>query len=89
MLLVSVLAFGCSKVEQERQTGSTKQKFDLLYAQWLADCKRPEISISSSTQTYTSLPSYRSIVALGRPALPYLRDKMEQDFMLAYAAAEI
>lgn len=44
-------------------------------------------------QSYTGLPAFRSIVALGRPALPYLREQLERDqegdFMLAYAAAEI
>jgi hypothetical protein len=47
----------------------------------------------SDARIYSGLPSYRAIVGLGRPALPYLRDKMEHDsgfdFMLVYAAIEI
>ena len=88
-IFLSMLAVSCTRVDNVTQADTTKQKFDTLYAQWIAECKRPEISLSSDTHTYTSLPSYRAIVALGRPALPYLQEKMEQDFMLAYAAAEI
>jgi hypothetical protein len=39
------------------------------------------------------LPSYRKIVALGKPALPALEQKMVEDkgldFMLAFAVVEI
>jgi hypothetical protein len=76
-----------------RKDGLAKSKFERCYAQWLEECRKPEISISSSTHTYTNLPGFRSIVALGRPALPFLQEKMEEDrdfnFMLAYAVLEI
>jgi hypothetical protein len=72
---------------------STKDKFDQFYAQWQRECQQPKVRIMSDTRVYTDLPGYRAIVALGRPALPYLGDKMEHDsgfdFMLAYAVIEI
>jgi len=89
-ILLCLVAFGCGKVSGEKEA---KRNFDRSYDQWISDCKRPEIAVSSNTRTYTSLPSYRAIVALGRPALPYLKQKMEHDtgsdFMLASAAIEI
>jgi hypothetical protein len=89
-VLLCLVGFGCAKVSGEEEA---KRSFDRAYDQWVSDCKRPEIAISSDTRTYTSLPSYRAIIALGRSALPYLRQKMEHDtgfdFMLAYAAIEI
>jgi hypothetical protein len=60
-----------------------------LYLAWKQECV--PVSYSSNSRTYTALPSYRKIVAIGKPALPFLEHKMQgdEDWMLAYAAAEI
>ncbi len=90
LICLSLLVVGCKRTATE---DSTRREFDRHYAQWLIECKRPEVAIRSDVRGYTGLPSYRAIVALGRPALPYLQQKMEHDsgfdFMLAYAAVEI
>ena len=50
------------------------------------------ISHSSNTGDYLALPGFRSIVQLGPPAVPLLRDRLEADadtWMLAFAVTEI
>jgi hypothetical protein len=72
------------------KSDEVKRKFDLYYASWMKECERPEVVTSSQSYTYTNLSSFRNIVALGRPALPYLKEKMEKgNFLLAYAVIEI
>jgi len=89
-LIFCLVAVECS---QPTRVENTKREFDRYYAQWQKECEQPNVRIMSNSKAYTSLPSYRAIVALGRPALPYLKDKMEHDsgfdFMLVYAAIEI
>ena len=91
MVTRALIAFCCVLAGCGRE--DTRQKFDRYYAQWQRECDQPKVRIMSDSRTFTSLPGYRAIVALGRPALPYLKDKMEHesgfDFMLAYAAIEI
>ncbi len=86
LILCCIALVGC-------RAASTKDKFDQFYAQWQRECQQPKVRIMSDTRVYTDLPGYRAIVTLGRPALPYLRDKMEHDsgfdFMLVYAVIEI
>ena len=86
LIAVCIVLVGCGGED-------TRQKFDRYYAQWQSECQQPKVRIMSDARVYTSLPGYRAIVALGRPALPYLRDKMEHDsgfdFMLVSAAIEI
>jgi hypothetical protein len=90
LAFLCILAFGCRQTATANQT---QRAFERHYAQWLIECKQPKVAIRSDSRVYTSLPSYRAMVALGRLALPYLQQKMEHDsgfdFMLAYAAAEI
>jgi|ERR1017187_2652836 ABC-type Fe3+-hydroxamate transport system substrate-binding protein len=66
-------------------------EFERLYSAWHQECEK--IRYSSNTYDYIGLPSYRKIVALGKPALPFLQQKMSEDrgldFMLAFAAVEI
>ena len=89
-IVICLVALGCHDTAGRTEP---QRDFDRSYNLWVSDCKRPEIAVSSDSRTYTSLPSYRAIVALGRPALPYLKQKMEHDtgfdFMLAYAVVEI
>ena len=93
LLSIFALALVCSAYASPEPTNSIKQKFEQLHAEWVKQCDAPAVSISSNPQTYTALPAFRSIVAMGRPALPYLKWQMENDrgldFMLAYAVIEI
>jgi hypothetical protein len=70
---------------------ATEAKFRWLYSAWHQECET--IRFSSNTYDYISLPSYRKIVAIGKPALPYLEQKMAEDkgldFMLAFGVVEI
>jgi hypothetical protein len=72
-------------------TEATTQEFEQLYAAWHKECGT--IQYSSNVHDYIVLPSYRRMVGLGRPALPFLQRKMSEDadgdFMLAYAVVEI
>ncbi len=72
-------------------TNPAAQNFDKLYSSWHREYVA--VSYSSNSHDYIMLPSFRKIVEMGRPALPYLERKMREndgmDFFLAYAAAEI
>ena len=70
---------------------ATNRECERLYSAWHRECET--IRFSSNTHDYIGLPSYRKIVALGKPALPFLERRMAEDrgldFMLAYAVVEI
>src|ERR1039457_3284342 len=70
---------------------ATAAECERLYLAWHQECER--ICYSSNTYDYIGLPSYRKIVAIDKPALPFLQQKMSEDrgldFMLAFAAVEI
>jgi hypothetical protein len=80
-----------AKVAEHYAEFTTATEFDSLYADWHRECEK--IAVSSRTLDYTALPSYRKIVALGRPVLPFLEEKLSAnkagDFMLADAVVEI
>jgi len=86
-----VVFAGCHQQIRPPLEEATKGEFERQYAAWHQECEA--ISFSSNTYDYIGLPSYRKIVALGKPALPYLEQKMEEDkgldFMLAFAVVEI
>ena len=100
LLVICCLALmGCGRASgppdanRSPPSKDTKQQFGRYYAQWQSECQQPKVRIMSDARVFTSLPGYRAIVALGKPALPYLQDKMEHDsgfdFMLVYAAMDI
>ncbi|MCC6354977.1 MAG: hypothetical protein IT577_13895, partial [Verrucomicrobiae bacterium] len=62
---------------------------DRLYSQWNEECKW--VSVSSKTEDYTNLPSFRAMVALGWWGLPQLQRMVGEtsDWMLALAIDEI
>lgn len=75
--------------DASRQLG-TEEQFKALYAQWQQ--QEASINYSSRTPDYLQLPAFRSIVALGPPAVPLLREVLQADeeaFFLAFAVAEI
>lgn len=65
--------------------------FERLYSAWHQEAEK--IRLSSNTYDYIGLPSYRKIVAMGKPALPALEQKLAEDkgrdFFLAFAVVEI
>ena len=89
--LACVLTVPITKANDPSPEAKTIAEFDRLYSAWNQECEK--IRFSSNTYEYIGLPSYRKIVALGKPALPSLERKMAEDkgldFMLAFAAVEI
>lgn len=82
-------------IEKEIQM---KRKFVILYNQWQNYINKPEIKISSRSQDYTNCKPYKEIVKLGKPALPYLIEKLKEgeltlwkegQFFLWYAIRDI
>jgi len=67
-----------------------KEQFDALYAEWLKVIQNPKVQISSRPQDYTNNEPYREIVEMGRNALPFIREKIEQgEFLMNEAALKI
>lgn len=67
-----------------------KEKFDALFADWEKVIQDPKIQLSSRPQDYTDNEPYREIVKLGRDALPFIIEKLEQGvFFLNQAVVEI
>lgn len=66
-------------------------QLEQLYLSWHGECET--IRLSSNTMDYIGLPSFGNIINVGKPALPYLVEKMKadqgMDFMLAYAVCKI
>ncbi|MFZ3059738.1 MAG: hypothetical protein WA102_08355 [Candidatus Methanoperedens sp.] len=68
----------------------TKEQFDALYAEWEKVIQDPKIQISSRPQDYTDNEPYRKIVKLGKDALPFILEKMENGvFFMNEAALKI
>jgi len=88
IILLCCTAFGCDRLSAEQRA---KRDFDHHFAQWRAECRQPKIRILSDVHAFTELPSFRAIVALGRSALPYIIEKMQDDRYseLALAVVEI
>jgi len=67
-----------------------KEKFDALFADWEKAIQDPQIRLSSKPQDYTNNEPYRELVKLGRGALPFIMEKLEQGvFFLNQAVVEI
>lgn len=88
--ILFVCLLGFASLTMATPPDPTRQKFDRYYAQWREQCE--PLKASNHTEPYVRLPAFRAMVSLGAPALPFLREKLEQqdsDFMLAHAVAEI
>jgi len=57
--------------------GSLAAHFDALTQQWAAHCAR--VALSSNMADYLNAPSYRSLVALGNPAIPLIIERYKRD----------
>lgn len=67
-----------------------KKKFDQLYAKWEKAIQDPKIQSSSRPKDYTENEPYRAIVKLGKDALPFVLEKMDQGvFFMSEAALKI
>ena len=67
-----------------------KEKFDALFAEWEKVIQNPKIQLSSRPQDYINNEPYREIVKLGRDALPFIIEKLEQGvFFLNQAVVDI
>ncbi len=68
-------------------SGTIKQKFDELYQAWEAAISKPPIAFSSRPRDYTDIEPYRRIIALGKDALPFVLEKLEQGVFFMNEAA--
>lgn len=70
---------------------SARRECEQFYQEWQVE--KEKIRHSSRTGDYIGLSGYRKLVGLGKPALPFLEEKLAaaqgMDFMLAYAVIEI
>lgn len=73
-------------------TQSIRDRFDALYRAWNEQVATGPASLSSSDDAYLALPAFRGMVALGRPAIPLMIEKLRADaeaHFLIHALAEI
>lgn len=73
------------------ETESIKDAFEKYYAEWLELIETtPEITLSSHTFDYVNNEPYEKIINLGKPALPYIMEKLQLgEFHLNHAVFEI
>jgi hypothetical protein len=68
-------------------SNKTKEIFNALYAKWEKVIQDPMIQFSSRPQDYTDNEPYREIVKLGKDALPFILEKIEQGVFFMNEAA--
>ena len=89
LVLSIVLLSGCVS---HRPPSAAAQEFERLYSAWHYDFET-EGDGSSNVHWEVGRPSYRNIVGMGKPALPFLKQKLEEnkgpDCLLAFAVVEI
>jgi hypothetical protein len=84
------LALSCSSEGCGGNGNPLKEEFDAKFASWKGHCNRPEISIHSNLNYYIKTPEYDALVAMGKPALPFLMEKLEAgEFILNDAVKKI
>lgn len=80
----------CQHTSNSLPNETTNARLESLCADWH---RESEPIISSHTDAFVRLPSYRKLVAVGKPALPFLERKMAEsqgfDFMFAFGVVEI
>lgn len=65
----------------------TKREFEVVFKRWEAAIQAPKIAMHSDPSAYTGIKEYRDIVKLGKAALPYIVEKLEQGVFLMNEAA--
>jgi len=91
-LIVSLLCFvtGCVKESVTNRAASVDEEFASCYEDWQRE--REQNKHMSYHDNFTDMPAFCSLVALGTPALPLIRQKVEEepnDLFLTYAIIEI
>lgn len=72
------------------QENKTREEFDAQFAEWEKVIQDPKIQLSSRPLDYINNKPYREIVKLGRDALPFVLEKIEQGvFFLNQAVLDI
>ena len=67
-----------------------QERFNSLFAKWEAVIQDPKVQLSSRPQDYINNEPYREIVKLGKEALPFVIEKLEQGvFFLNQAVVDI
>jgi hypothetical protein len=94
--MLFALALSCSSKavsgqgEAEGSGPTLKEEFDTKFSAWEKRCSRIDIAIQSDTSARTNIEEYRALVAMGKPALPLLMEKLEAgEFFLNKAVQEI
>lgn len=64
-----------------------KERFDALYEEWVKVIQDPKVQASSRPQDYIDNEPYREIVKLGKDALPFILEKIEQGVFFMNQAA--
>lgn len=96
---------GVAEMEQKNDSNMPRENLDIirekftnLYNKWQDYINRPEVKISSRSESYTECSPYNDIINIGKPALPYLFEKLkegkrsgweESQFFLWYAIRDI
>jgi hypothetical protein len=72
------------------ENSEAKKKFETLFAAWVKVTEDPNVRASSDPRDYADNEPFRDIVAMGRKALPFLMEKLEQGvFLLNQAVLDI
>jgi len=67
-----------------------REEFDEKFVAWKRHCSQFHISIQSNTDSRTKTPEYDALIAMGKPALPLLMEKLEAgEFFLNKAVQKI
>ena len=94
LVLSIVFLSGCMSQHPPRSSSREASALELerLYSAWHHDLET-EGDGSDNTTWQIGRQSYRNIVAMGKPALPFLEQKLEEnkgeDSLLAFAVVEI
>lgn len=80
--LIFIIA-GCIKQNTEKSDTLTKEDialFDSLFNAWDKEIYRnPKTRLSSSTRTYTILPQFKELKAMGKKIIPCIVEQFEKD----------
>jgi hypothetical protein len=93
-VVIGAFLLGCASHQPANSASkdATSQEIQRLYVAWHQEIAAQPDSSGPSTMVIR-LPSFRSMVAMGKPALPFLKQKLEEnkgeDCFLAFAVVEI
>jgi len=76
--------------ESGEEASPLKKEFYEKYRAWQKHCNRLEIAIQSNSSYYINVPEYDALIAMGKPALPFLMEKLGAgEFFLNKAVEKI